>query len=114
MAKSMQKVDGMAYGVMALGAINSGLIGLARLNMMSKIFRRNSKLMRGAYALIGLTAIYRSIRLLAPKSKHERRLQKLDHALDKIEGYEKQARVYSQTAENYIHKLKKMRPSLAK
>ncbi len=109
MAKAIQKADGVAGGIMALGAINSGLIGLAKLNMMSKFFGRKSMIMRTAYGLIGLAAIYRAARLLAPKTKHQRRMEKIDESLRQFEQLEKKLRVYAANGSQLSERLKNLK-----
>jgi uncharacterized membrane protein YuzA (DUF378 family) len=107
--KTIQKADGVADGIMALGAINSGLIGLARLNMMSKIFGRRSIFMRTAYALVGLAAIYRLARILIPKSRHQQRLEKIDKTLHQFEQLEHQLKTYASKGNELGARLKSIK-----
>ncbi len=53
----MRILNRIAYILMVIGAINWGLIGLFRLDIVALLFGANSMLSRIVYTLVGISAV---------------------------------------------------------
>jgi uncharacterized protein len=54
----MKKVDVLAAGLVVIGAVNWGLVGAARLDLVALLFGAGSILSSAVYVLVGLAGLY--------------------------------------------------------
>jgi uncharacterized membrane protein YuzA (DUF378 family) len=54
----MNTFDILVYGLLLIGALNWGLVGFFRFDLVAEIFGRMSVLSRLVYAVVGLAAVY--------------------------------------------------------
>jgi uncharacterized membrane protein YuzA (DUF378 family) len=76
----MRQIDGAATALLVIGAVNWGLVGLARFDLVAALFGmqfgQTSALTSVIYGLVGVAGVYR---LFAWKGVHDRALTTASH-----------------------------------
>ena len=96
--KSIRKMDGLSTTLMAAGAINWGLVALTKRDAVGRVFGRKSSPARTIYSIIGVAALYKIGRIVAPKPAQEKRAQKVMGLLDRLDYYAKTFEQYQTRA----------------
>jgi uncharacterized membrane protein YuzA (DUF378 family) len=69
-------LDWIGWGLSTIGAINWGLVGAAKFNLVHSLFGRNPMLERAIYTAVGLSGLYSAFRFVqfiqAPRELRER------------------------------------------
>ncbi|WP_248324711.1 MULTISPECIES: DUF378 domain-containing protein [unclassified Caballeronia] len=63
-------VDWLAGALVVIGALNWGLVGLMKLDLVAAIFGAGSPGARIVYVLVGLAAVYSLVRAFMPAREH--------------------------------------------
>jgi uncharacterized membrane protein YuzA (DUF378 family) len=103
--RKLRKLDKASTAVLIVGAANWGLVGLAKYDMVGRIFGRKSTPARAIYSIVGASALYKIGRAVAPKPKYEKRIQAFDEFMEKIDSYLQQAAEYKKQAAHYAPKM---------
>ena len=62
----MKTINTLSQILLIVGGLNWGLVGVAKFDLVAAIFGAGSLLSNAVYALVGLSAIYQVVRLVAP------------------------------------------------
>lgn len=68
----MKAIDKIALALIVIGAINWGLVGFFRFNLVDTIFGTMSVLSRIVYALVGISGLWGIKLLLTPSDENAR------------------------------------------
>jgi uncharacterized protein len=64
-------VDWIAGALVIIGALNWGLVGLARFDLVAALLGAGSPASRIVYLLVGLAGLYWLVRVFVPSRQHE-------------------------------------------
>ncbi len=113
--KAIHRMDSVAYGILMAGAANSVITGLTKVSMISRVTGRRPAGMKAYYGLVGIATMYKLVRLMAPKTKEERRLIKMAQLYDQAETYQHQAKHYGHAADILLKRaMKAVRTPISK
>jgi len=65
----MKDIDGVAYVLVTLGALNWGLVGAFRLDLVQTILGTSPALVQLVYILVGLSGLYMVYKMTAKGKK---------------------------------------------
>jgi uncharacterized membrane protein YuzA (DUF378 family) len=108
--KLINRIDAIATGILLTGALNSSVTGLTKTSVASRLTGRNRQAMKLYYGIIGAATTYKAIRLLTPKTKTERRVERIAQVYDQAETYNRRAQAYQRAAQTILaHSLRALR-----
>jgi hypothetical protein len=106
--KLIRKLDTAATAILLAGVSYTVVSGLLESDDDSAPRRR---LPTTGYALLGAATIYSTVRLVAPKTKRDQRLDQVNAWYNQADSYYRRAKLYRKAAEKIIQRLNDRRNS---
>jgi hypothetical protein len=106
--KFMRKLDTAAATILLAGVAYTVVSGLLESDDDTASRRR---LPTAGYALLGAATAYSAVRMVAPKTKRDQRLDQVGSWYDQADNYYRRAKLYRKAAEKIIQRLNDRRNS---
>jgi len=106
--KLIRKLDTVATAVLLAGVTYTVASGLLESDDDTTSRRR---LPTVGYALLGAATVYSAVRLVAPKTKRDQRLDQVNAWYNQADNYYRRAKLYRKAAEKIIQRLNDRRNS---
>lgn len=103
---TIRKIDQIAYGVLLIGALNSVISRVAKLSNEEKNDNNKETSNYGMIlfaSLLAAASVYSIGRLVGPKTREEKKLQKMADIYDMADQYKKKAKNYGHSANTAMH-----------